>query len=237
MEVYELIQEPRVCSYLADHMAKFHYFYIKDCSVSFYVHLLERGWRRFGNYFFAPICEECVACISIRQDCSLFNFSKSHQRVLKQPIVTQIRRPWVSEAHLKLYDKYHQMMQTKKGWTHQNITLEVYYDTFVQGFLDFGYELDYYIENKLVGVAFMDIMEGAISGVYCYYDHDYARYSIGTYSILKQIQIAKSYNIRYLYPGYWIPNHISMGYKERFKPFEILCNRPSLEEKPLWVKE
>ena len=237
MEVYELIQEPRPCSYLSNLEAKFHYFFIKDCTIPFYVHLLERGWRRFGNYFFAPICEACEACVSIRQDCEEFVFSKSHKRILRNPITLQIRRPWVSETHLILYDKYHKKMQDKKGWEYHNITLEAYYDTFVQGFLDFGYEFDYYVEEQLVGVAYVDVMAQAVSAVYCFYDHDFSQYSIGTYSILKQIEIAKEYNIKYLYPGSWIQNHASMGYKERFKPFEILCNRPNLEENPLWAKE
>lgn len=237
MEVYELDQETHACSYIPNLEAKFRYFYIKNCTTSFYVSLLERGWRRFGNYFFVPICTACEDCISIRQDCQAFVFSKSHKRILKHPIALQIRRPWMSETHLRLYNKYHQNMQDKKGWEYHSITPEAYYETFVNGSLNFGYEFDYYIKEQLVGVAYVDIVEGAISAVYCYYDHDFAQYSIGTYSILKQIEIAKEYNIRYLYPGYWIRNHASMGYKERFRPFEILRNRPNLEESPIWVKE
>lgn len=237
MEIYELIQTPRPCSYLPNVEAKFRYFYIKNCTADFYYHLLERGWRRFGNYFFAPICSGCEKCISIRQDCMLFEFSKSHKRILKNPLRLEIRRPYVSEKHLELYAKYHQNMEVKKGWEFQGINLETYYDTFVQGFLDFGYEFDYYIEDRLVGVAYVDITSLGISALYCYYDHNFSTYSIGTYSILKQIEVAKKYNIRYFYPGYWIVNHHSMGYKERFKPFEILCNRPSLEDTPIWVKE
>lgn len=237
MEVYELVQAPRSCSYLPNLQATFRYFYIKDCTTYLYCALLERGWRRFGNYFFVPTCPTCDACISIRQDCESFVFSKSHKRILKSPLSLQVTRPRVSEAHLNLYDKYHQKMKEKKGWEYQGITLDIYYDTFVQGFLEFGYEFDYYLGNQLVGVAYVDILPVAISAVYCYYDHDYQHFSIGTYSILKQIEVAKRYNIKYLYPGYWIQNHISMGYKERFKPFEILCNRPDLHENPLWVKE
>ena len=88
-----------------------------------------------------------------------------------------------------------------------------------------------------MGVALVDILDNAISAVYCYYDHNFAKYSIGSYSILKQIAIAKEYNIKYFYPGYWIKNHYSMGYKEKFKPFEILINRPNLNEEAIWKKE
>lgn len=240
MRVYEVVYEPCVeaCGYFAELKAKFRYFHIEDCTNSFYLHLLERGWRRFGKEFLVPICEGCEACISIRYDCENFVFSKSHKRILKSPITLEIKRPWVSEAHISLHDKYHHCMHFKKGWKYRRTTPQYYYETFVESFLDFGYEFDYYFEDKLIGVAYVDIIDTeAISALYCYYDHDFSQYSIGTYSILKQIEIAKEYNIKYLYPGYWIKNHISMGYKERFKPFEILCNRPSLEEIPLWVKE
>ena len=73
-----------------------------------------------------------------------------------------------------------------------------------------------------------------MSAVYCYYDHDYENLSIGQFSILAQISIAKQNKIPYLYLGYWIKDHFSMGYKERYKPFEVLKNRPKLDEKTIW---
>ena len=237
MEVFEIAQALKSCGYLEGIEAKYRYLYIKECSKEFYDLLLQRGWRRFGNYFFVPMCEGCESCISIRQDCEAFSFSKSQQRILKNPLTLEISKPRVSKEHLELYDKYHCVMNSKKGWQYQGISLESYYDTFVRGYEDFGYEFCYYFEGHLVGVALVDILDNAISAVYCYYDHNFAKYSIGSYSILKQIAIAKEYNIKYFYPGYWIKNHYSMGYKEKFKPFEILINRPNLNEEAIWKKE
>lgn len=79
-----------------------------------------------------------------------------------------------------------------------------------------------------------DILPEAISSIYCYYDHDYEKYSIGKFSILAQIKVAKELKIPYIYLGYWIKDHFSMGYKEKFKPFEILTNRVSLDEVTIW---
>ena len=237
MQVYELIQKPRACSYIPQKEAFFRYFYVENCTQEFYESLLQRGWRRFGKYFFVPICKQCDLCISIRQDCENFIFSKSHKRILKNPLTLGITKPTITQRHLELYKQYHQRMQGKKGWEYHGISLDDYYDTFVQGHEDFGLEFDYYIDGLLVGVALVDILPHSISAVYCYYDHDFAKYSIGTYSILKQIQIAKEWNIKYLYPGYWIQNHHSMGYKEKFRPFEILINRPDIQDEALWVKE
>ncbi|CAM2797919.1 arginyltransferase [Helicobacter burdigaliensis] len=239
MEIFELKQNPKICGYFKDKVSLFRYFYIKECEEVFYKKLLERGWRRFGNYFFVPECGECNLCVSIRWDCEKFNFSTTQKRILKQSsfVTLSIQKPTLSKSHLELYDKYHKIMQDKKGWEYQKISPEIYYDTFVQGFMEFGYEFLYHIEGNLVGVALVDILQDCLSAVYCFYDHDFAKYSLGTFSILKQIEFAKTKGIKYIYPGYWIENHPSMGYKEKFKPFEVLINRPTLEEEPIWVKE
>ncbi len=76
----------------------------------------------------------------------------------------------------------------------------------------------------------------SISAIYCFYDHDYEDLSIGKFSILAQIKIAKELNVPYIYLGYWIDKHSSMGYKEAYSPFEILKNRASLEEETIWEK-
>ena len=93
MEVFEIAQAPKSCGYLEGIEAKYRYLYIKECSKEFYDLLLQRGWRRFGNYFFVPMCEGCESCISIRQDCEAFSFSKSQQRILKNPLTLEISKP------------------------------------------------------------------------------------------------------------------------------------------------
>jgi arginine-tRNA-protein transferase len=79
-----------------------------------------------------------------------------------------------------------------------------------------------------------DFFTEAISSIYCYYDHNYEELSLGKFSILLQIKLAKENNIPYIYLGYWIKDHLSMGYKEKYKPFEYLVNRPTLQEIPIW---
>lgn len=81
-------------------------------------------------------------------------------------------------------------------------------------------EFLYVRDNKLIGVALVDVLPKSISAIYCFYDHDYDYLSIGKYSILSQIKIAKDLNIPYIYLGYWINKHHSMGYKEEYKPLK-----------------
>lgn len=234
--ISELYQPPRACSYISGLEAYFRYFYIQQCSNELYLRLLVRGWRRFGNYFFVPQCAKCSKCLSVRQRVFEFEPSRSHKRILKKNANTKlvIQRPTITQEHLRIYDKFHKVMHEKKGWEYIPITPELYYEMFVEGHLDFGFEFLYFINGSLVCVALVDIVAEAISAVYCFYDHDYATFSLGTHSILRQLLLAKEWNIPYFYPGFWIKDHYSMGYKNNFTPFEVLKNRPDIHEEAIW---
>lgn len=237
--IIEFIPKEKPCSYLPQQHSLFRYFHIQSCSIELYQTLLERGWRRFGKYFFVPICKACKECISVRKEVQVFEPSRSFKRVLakNKETVVMIQRPMITQAHLELYERYHQHMNHKKGWEYTPITAESYYEMFVEGAEEFGYEFAYYRDEKLVGIALVDILRESISAVYCFYDHEYGDLSLGIFSILKQLEIAKGLKIAYFYPGYWIKNHHSMGYKERFAPYEILRNEPQPHEFADWISQ
>lgn len=232
----EFTEENKPCSYFDDRLCDIRYKYMEHCSVSQQQSMLERGWRRFGNMHFVPECKSCTACITMRIDVKNFKFSKSDKRVLNKNKNTNvyIQKPTLSQEHLDLFNKYHAVMKEKKGWNENIIDPQEYHNSYVNGAQDFGKELLYFIDNKLVAVALLDLLPGGISSIYCYYDHDYEYLSLGRFSILAQISIAKQNNIPYVYLGYWIKDHFSMGYKEKYKPFEVLVNRPKLDEPTIW---
>jgi len=234
----ELFEENRECSYFDEKLSDIRYKYIYSCTIDKYQPMLERGWRRFGRMHFVPECRSCTKCVSMRIDVNNYKFSKSEKRVISKNQDTKlyIRPPSVTMEHLSLYDKYHKFMNDKKDWTYSAIDVDDYVRSYVESSENFAKEFLYMRDDKLIGVALVDILPQAISAIYCYYDHDYSEFSIGKFSILAQIKIAKELNIPYIYLGYWIKDHFSMGYKEKYSPFEILKNRPSLEEIPIWEK-
>src|SRR5665213_963323 len=63
-------------------------------------------------------------------------------------------------------------------------------------------------------------IEEALSAVYCYYDPVLEKLGIGTYSVLKQIELCKSWELRYLYLGLYISDSERMRYKARFLPHQ-----------------
>ncbi len=232
----EVVEEQKQCPYFDNKKSDTRYKYIEKCSIEEYSKMCERGWRRFGNMFFIPECSTCNDCTTIRIDIKKFEFSKSQRRVLNKNanIKAYIQSPSISLDHINLFDKYHSYMHEKKGWSYEPTTPDSYHQSYVSGAYDYGKELLYFIDDKLVGVALLDVCEDSISSVYCYYDHDYQELSLGKFSILTQISLAKQMKIPYLYLGYWIKDHYSMGYKEDYKPFEVLVNRPTLDEKTIW---
>lgn len=234
----ELFEENRECSYFDEKLSDIRYKYIYSCTIDKYQPMLERGWRRFGRMHFVPECRSCTKCVSMRIDVNNYKFSKSEKRVISKNQDTKlyIRPPSVTMEHLSLYDKYHKFMNDKKDWPYSHIDVDDYVRSYVESSENFAKEFLYMRDDKLIGVALVDILPEAISAIYCYYDHDYSEFSIGKFSILAQIKIAKELNIPYIYLGYWIKDHFSMGYKEKYSPFEILKNRPSLEEIPIWEK-
>lgn len=224
------------CSYLPDQKTRMFYRYMRHADQTLVTQLIQRGWRRFGCYFFHPICAHCDACKSLRIDAQNFTFTKSQKRVMKKnrDTLIYIRKPGMTQEHLELYNRYHKFKSETSNWKYTPITPQHYYENFVDGAHDFGKEVLYFIDEKLVGVDLIDITNDGISSIYFYYDPEFSRYSLGTYSLLMQIQLAKQLNLRWIYLGYWVDGCRSFAYKMNFKPMEILDGFPPLESEPTW---
>jgi len=224
------------CSYLSDKRSRMEYKYIENCTSHFNDDLVKRGWRRFGNYYSRPNCDGCQECKSLRIDAKAYTFSKSARRVIRKNARTvyTIQKPTLSHEHLEIYEKYHAHMETKKGWKSYKIRPNSYYELYITGAGKFGKEVLYYIDDRLVAVDLVDFMEDGISSIYFYYDPDFANFSLGRYSIYVQIQLAKNFNLRWIYLGYYVKDCISLNYKEHYKPYEILQNNPTLDEPDIW---
>jgi arginine-tRNA-protein transferase len=48
--------------------------------------------------------------------------------------------------------------------------------------------------------------------------------------------MAKLSKIPYMFLGYWLKDHYSMGYKEEYAPFDVLQNRPSMDDECIWER-
>ena len=225
------------CAYLPGKTVRMNYRHIDHASKDFTTAVVNRGWRRFGKYFFYPICHGCNACKSLRIHVDAFSPSKSQRRVIRKNKKTSIaiQRPSLSKEHIALYNRYHAWKSAKDQWRHREISQKEYFENFVDGAHDFGREVLYYAEEKLVGVDLIDIVNDGISAIYFYYDPDYADLSLGTYSLLYQIELAKQMNLPYIYLGYWVDGCQAFAYKKNFKPLDLLDGFPGFDIEANWI--
>jgi arginine-tRNA-protein transferase len=224
------------CSYLDAKEQTMHYKIIEGSSIQANQELIERGYRRFGKMFFRPICKGCDECKSIKIDVENYTFSKSARRILKKSKIfhSYLQKPTLSQEHLKIFEKYHLYMHEKKGWDYNKTSPEHYYNSFVNGHEDFGYEILYFYEDKLIAVDLIDILEDGVSSIYFYYDPDFTSYSLGKLSLYNQIKYAKNANKKWIYLGYYVKDCPSLSYKAEYKPYLTLQGRPSEYEAFKW---
>ena len=71
--------------------------------------------------------------------------------------------------------------------------------------------------------------DDALSSVYCYYDPDQSRRSLGTFMALSEIDYCRKHLLSWLYLGFLVRGCAKMEYKSRYKPHEVL-------EKGSWVR-
>ncbi|MBU1626413.1 arginyltransferase [bacterium] len=227
------------CSYLPGRNQTTHYKIIEKCDIEYNEILIERGWRRFGNMYFRPMCEGCSACESIKIDVNNYAISKSERRIIKKNahIRTVLRRPSASQAHIELFEKYHDYMHVKRGWDRQPINIKNYYMSFVNGFNEYGYEVLYFDSDRLIAVDLIDILPNGISSIYFYYDPEYTYLSPGKYSMLRQIKYAQANHLDWIYMGYYVKECQSLAYKGDYKPYLTLEGNPKEYEIPTWHKK
>ena len=224
------------CSYIPGNTQTIHYKVIQECTKEQCEALILRGWRRFGSMYFRPICQDCRSCESLKIDVENYTFSKSERRILRknQNRHTIIRHPTMTTEHLELFYRYHAYKHQTRDWETPKVDPKNYYSSFVHGHGDFGYEILYFHDNKLIAVDLVDILHDGISSVYCYYDPHQKSSSLGKYTLLEQIALAKRLGLRWIYLGYYVQSCLSLAYKANYTPSLQLQGRPEESETPIW---
>lgn len=192
-------------------------------------YLLSCGFRHFGSYFFRPVCGSCTMCVPLRVPIDRYALSRSARRALSRnrDLRTVVGVPAPSKRTYYLY-RNHQSRFDRKGSDS--------YDRYVESFFapTFGNtQISVYDGNTLISVLHVDITGTAASAVYCYFDTSYESRSLGTFTILKGLEIAGKLNLHRYYLGFLVEGNSHMSYKSRYRPNEILTGEgwlPYLDE-------
>jgi arginine-tRNA-protein transferase len=84
-------------------------------------------------------------------------------------------------------------------------------------------EVCYELSGRLIGVSLADQSRHSLSSVYMYFDPDHAGRSLGTFSMLWEIDYCRRMIIPYYYLGFYVRNCGKMSYKANFRPHQLLA--------------
>lgn len=188
-----------------------------------YDHALERGFRRAGGHVYRPYCARCQACVASRIPVAEFSPNRSQRRALERntDLVESVVAAEFDAEFFALYCRYLTVRHKDGGMDDPN---PEDFTRFLVGKWSDTRFIAWRYEQRLVAVAVTDYTAHGLSAVYTFFDPELAERSLGTYAILRQIELARALGRPYLYLGYWIAGHPKMDYKRRFAPLEVLQN-------------
>jgi arginyl-tRNA--protein-N-Asp/Glu arginylyltransferase len=209
------------CDYFRDgRKAKLLFLTPNELLKNSYHYFLTKGFRRYGEFYYTNICEGCAACIPIRVPVDEFKISKSQRRCLSKNQDIILKSLFPSELDDKKLGLYTLYKKTK----HPDNEAHQYREEIAH--CHYGYhqthELQFYLNDKLVGLSILDEAEDSLSAVYFYYNTQYLERRLGIYSMLKEIEYAQRLGKKYYYLGFYIEAIERMAYKKYIRPNEIL---------------
>jgi arginine-tRNA-protein transferase len=182
---------------------------------------LAQGDRRAGTLLYNQSCPSCSACEALRVDVARFVPSRSQRRAQAKgdaAVTVEVGPIEVDDARITLF-RAHQSGRALDRDDHPPIDAHSYEGYFATSCAD-GFEVRYTVAGKLAGVAITDCGARALSSVYTFWDPALAALSLGTYSILTQISLARKMDLDWVYLGLAIRENHSMAYKLSFMPHE-----------------
>jgi leucyl-tRNA---protein transferase len=214
---------PSPCDYLPDRVQQLRYEVAPWLRPAGYMERVRDGWRRFGYVVFRPECPSCRMCQSLRVPVETFRPSQSQRRAWKlnhRQLTLRVNdTPTSSAEKLDLLARFHRYGHEAKGWPAES-------DDELDLLLANPFRTEewcYYLDDRLIGVGYVDALPDGLSAIYFYYDPLERQRSPGTYNILSLIAAARDRGLPHVYLGYYVEACRSLEYKARFRPNEVLA--------------
>ena len=184
-----------------------------------YNELIQRGFRRSGEFVYRPGCPQCKACVPVRVVCQEFSPRRTDKRNLKRnsDLKIDFRKAEFTEEYFELYHRYLSQRHNDGGMDNpapadfERFLLNPWAETLF---------LDVRLNGKLVALAVTDATTDGLSAVYTFFDPTMPERGLGRYCILQQIELSNLMSLPYLYMGYWVNDCQKMEYKTDYRPQE-----------------
>jgi arginine-tRNA-protein transferase len=209
------------CPYLPGRQARSEVYWVDRLAPGTYERLLARGFRRSGRIVYRPRCRTCHECRQMRVLVGQFQPTRSMRRVLRRngDLRAEVGLLELNAEKHDLYCRYLDGQHDGSMSRDFSSFRDFLYDSPLPAL-----EIRYRIGERLVGVSVLDRCPKGLSSVYMFYDPAMARRSLGTFSILWEVEYCRGRKLPYYYLGYYVAGSRTMAYKARFRPAEILVD-------------
>ena len=207
------------CPYLPGRLSRSEAYWVDHLDPTLYEHLLARGFRRSGRVIFRPRCRGCQECRQLRIPVHQFMPTRSMRRILRRNADVRVEMGTPVATDEK-YDVFHRYLDAQ-----HDETMSRTYDSFLEFLYDSpieSHEFRYHLGKRLIGVGIVDHVVDGLSSVYMYFDPDYAKRSLGTFSVIQEVRHCQRVGLAYYYLGFYVGGSRTMAYKARFRPNEVL---------------
>lgn len=207
------------CPYLPGMLARSEAYLADGLDASFYQRLLSRGFRRSGRVVYRPRCRRCKECRQLRIPVDRFKPTRSLRRVTRRnaDVTVEVDQPAPTDEKFDIYRRYLDSQHDDSMERTYEAFREFLYDSPIAG-LEFRYRLG----DRLIGVSVTDRCADGLSSVYMYFAPEFASRSLGTFSVLWEVEHCRTEGLAFYYLGYYVAGSRTMAYKARFRPSEIL---------------
>ena len=191
---------------------------------SLYTDLSRAGFRRSYGYAYRPACKSCSACVPVRINVAAYRDSRSLRRVRRRnaDLEDKLCAAVGTAEQYSLFRRYQSSRHASSKMAamtfadFRSMVDETPVSSFVLEVRD--------ISGRLLAACLADWLEDGLSAVYSFFDPAETRRSLGTFMILRLIDIARSAELDVIYLGYWISGSGTMDYKQRFPAVEQLVD-------------
>lgn len=183
--------------------------------------LWAQGWRHFGADFFRYSLslgdDGALQYIQpLRMELAAFQITKSQRRVLRRNADADVRIvPAVVDDEREAMFLRHRARFT----TNVPDSLRTFMPAAPPDRVPCQcVSVEVRAAGRLIAVSYLDVGAAAVSSVYAMFEPDAARRSLGTFTMLHEIQWAAAQGKRWLYPGYATAQPGNYDYKKTFRP-------------------